>query len=114
VRADVNTDAIAPIMNVVGREYRVGRVRSRPTRDYDQRPAAVKPTADPRLRTFCRARAGLCWLLGLAANGMERRHEGACRLLRTVSTSESFSWCSATRASSNALLEGDRRRNAES
>jgi hypothetical protein len=31
VRADANTDAIAAIMNVVGREYRVGRVRSRPS-----------------------------------------------------------------------------------
>jgi len=29
LRADVNTDAIAAIVNVVGREHCVGRVRSR-------------------------------------------------------------------------------------
>ena len=43
VRADVNTDAIAPIVNVVGREYRVGRVRSRPSTRLRPRHAAVNP-----------------------------------------------------------------------
>ena len=73
VRADVNTDAIAPIMYVVGRAYRVGRVRSRPT-------TRLRPTACSRqthggsttshlLPSTC----GLGWPLGLAANGMERR-----------------------------------------
>lgn len=45
MRADVNTDAIAPIMNVVGREYRVGRVRSRPSTRLAEMPQRVRRKA---------------------------------------------------------------------
>jgi hypothetical protein len=58
VRADVNTDAIARIMNVVGRDYRLGCVRSRPSTRLRRTACSSQPTADQRLRTFCRARAG--------------------------------------------------------
>jgi hypothetical protein len=47
--ADANADAVAAIMNVLGREYR----------DDDHRACSSQPTADQRLRIFCRARAGL-------------------------------------------------------
>ena len=46
------TRAIAPIMNVVGRKYRVGRVRSRPSTRLRPTACSSQPTADQRLRTF--------------------------------------------------------------
>ena len=44
MRADVNTDPIAATMNLVGREHRVGRARSRPTAT----PAPTRANANPR------------------------------------------------------------------
>jgi len=56
-------------MNVVGRKYQVGRVRSRPSTRLRPSGLQQSPTADQRLRTFCRA-PGLGWPLGVTANGL--------------------------------------------
>jgi hypothetical protein len=53
VRADVNTDATAAILNVFGRDHRVGRARSRPTRTLAPTPANANPLQSNDLSSPC-------------------------------------------------------------
>jgi hypothetical protein len=73
VRADRNTDAIAPIMNQVGREYRVGRralaARHATTTNGLQQSTRCGSTTAHLLPST----RGLGWPLSFAANGMGRR-----------------------------------------